>query len=91
MVQLARTVLPPNQNFFVALKRIFGIGRTAGLEIAEACGISKELKVKDVKEPYVAKVAAYIQANYVVGDQLKRSIREDILRLIDIKARRGTR
>ncbi len=46
MVQIARTALPPNQVFHIALARIFGIGRATGLEVAEACGISKELRVR---------------------------------------------
>lgn len=48
-------------------------------------------QVQDVKEPYIKKVAAYIQDNYVVGDQLKRQIRNNILQLIDMKSYRGNR
>lgn len=126
MVNIARTALPVNKTFYIALQRIFGVGRTTGLEIAEACGISKELKVrphgkplppglacpcsamhaccqstpmvwsiwlkvKDVKEPYIKKVAQYIQENMVVGDPLKRQIRENILQLIEMKSYRGSR
>lgn len=46
MVQIQRTVLPPDQNFYVAIQKIFGIGRATGLAVAEACGISKDLKVR---------------------------------------------
>lgn len=49
MVQIARTTLDPNKTFYVALQKVFGIGRTNSLEIAEACGISKELKVRGVE------------------------------------------
>jgi hypothetical protein len=50
MVQIARTHLPPNQVFYIALSRIFGIGKVTGLEVAESCGISKEMKVwEDIK------------------------------------------
>uniref|UniRef100_A0A7S0X159 Ribosomal protein S13 n=1 Tax=Chlamydomonas leiostraca TaxID=1034604 RepID=A0A7S0X159_9CHLO len=91
MVQIARTTLNPNKAFYVALQKVFGIGRTNSVEIAEACGISKELKVKDVKEPYIEKVVQYIQDNHLVGDQLKRQIRENILSLIEIKSYRGSR
>lgn len=36
-------------------------------------------------------VAQHIQDNYVVGDQLKRRIRDNILQLIEMKSQRGTR
>ena len=49
------------------------------------------MQVKDVKDPYVQKVAQHIQDNYVVGDQLKRSIRDNILQLMEMKSHRGTR
>mmetsp|Transcript_18909 Transcript_18909/g.32338 ORF Transcript_18909/g.32338 Transcript_18909/m.32338 type:complete len:124 (+) Transcript_18909:20-391(+) len=91
MVQIARTNLPPNQVFHVALGRIFGLGRSTGLEAAEACGISKDMKVRDVKEETLLKVAAHIQETYVVGDQLKRSIRENILAMIGMGSYRGRR
>lgn len=48
-------------------------------------------QVRDVKEQYVQKVAKYIQENHVVGDQLKRSIRENILSLVNMKSFRGAR
>ncbi|MEW5313098.1 MAG: hypothetical protein WDW38_004691 [Sanguina aurantia] len=91
MAQIHRTVLPPNTRFCIAIQKIFGIGRTNGIAVSEACGISTEMKVKDVKEALMQKVAQHIQENYSVGDQLKRSIREDILRLVGNKSRRGTR
>lgn len=119
MSQIARTALPPNQVFHVALGRIFGLGRATGLEAAEACGISKDMKVcagllgsacpcaaprlliqamgvaavqvRDVKEESLLKVAAHIQENYVVGDQLKRTLRERILGMISMKSYRGSR
>lgn len=91
MVQIARTALPANQVFYVALARIFGIGQSSGLEVAESCGISKEMKVKDIKEQHIQRVSQYIQDNYVVGDSLKRNLRENILQMIRLKTYRGQR
>ena len=47
MTQIARTVLPLEANFHIALARVFGIGRSSALQISEACGISKDMKVGD--------------------------------------------
>ncbi|KAL6763452.1 mitochondrial ribosomal protein S13 [Haematococcus lacustris] len=91
MVQIARVTLEQNRHFAHALAKIFGIGSATGLEIAEACGISRNLRVRDIKEPHLQRVSQYIQDHFVVEDQLKRGIRENILRLMNIKCRRGTR
>ena len=48
-------------------------------------------QVRDVKEPYVHRVAQYIQDHFIVGDPLKRQLRQNILRLMDIKCYRGSR
>lgn len=45
MTQIARTMLPLEANFHVALARVFGIGRSSALQISESCGISKDMKV----------------------------------------------
>jgi ribosomal protein S13 len=53
---IAKTVLPDAQKFYLALGRIFGIGRAQGLAIAEQVGISKEARVSDVKTNHVRQV-----------------------------------
>jgi ribosomal protein S13 len=42
---IARTILPGSSTFYIALSRIFGIGRPTALNISEACGISQDMKV----------------------------------------------
>ena len=56
---IAKTVLPDAQKFYLALGRIFGIGRAQGLAIAEEVGISKEARVSDVKASHVRQVSTY--------------------------------
>lgn len=47
--------------------------------------------MKDVSPTYIQQVAKHIQDKYEVGDELKRSIRERILALVDMKSERGHR
>jgi hypothetical protein len=56
---IAKTVLPDAQKFYLALGRIFGIGRAQGLAIAEQVGISKEARVSDVKANHVRQVRVW--------------------------------
>lgn len=46
VIQIARTVMPPGAKFHIALQHIFGLGKTNSLAVAEACGISSEVKVR---------------------------------------------
>lgn len=57
---IAKTVLPDAQKFYLALGRIFGIGRAQGLAIAEEVGISKEARVSDVKANHVRQVSSVV-------------------------------
>ncbi len=43
--QVSRVQLHPDQKLVAALHRIFGLGRATSLSVAEACGVSKDLKV----------------------------------------------
>ncbi|KIZ07231.1 Ribosomal protein S13 [Monoraphidium neglectum] len=88
---IAKTLLRDNATFYTALGRVFGLGKATGLAIAEEVGISKEARVMDVKASHVRQVVAIIDERYKVGDELKRSIRDNILRLIEAKTYRGRR
>ncbi|GFR48777.1 hypothetical protein Agub_g10598 [Astrephomene gubernaculifera] len=91
MVQIQRVALFPNATFHIALQRVFGLGRSTSLAVAEACGISKDLKVKDIKDSYLQKVSSYIENNFTTGDTLKRQIRDNVLEQVAINTRRGVR
>lgn len=53
---IAKTLLPDTATFYLALSRVFGIGKATGLAIAEEVGISKEARVMDVKASHVRQV-----------------------------------
>lgn len=53
---IAKTLLPDTATFYLALSRVFGLGKATGLAIAEEVGISKEARVMDVKASHVRQV-----------------------------------
>lgn len=53
---IAKTLLPDTATFYLALGRVFGLGKSTGLAIAEEVGISKEARVMDVKAGHVRQV-----------------------------------
>ncbi|GBF97451.1 ribosomal protein S13 mitochondrial [Raphidocelis subcapitata] len=88
---IAKTLLPDTATFYVALGRVFGIGKATGLAIAEEVGISREARVMDLKAAHIRQVTAILNERYKIGDELKRSIRDDVLRLIEANTYRGRR
>lgn len=67
---IAKTVLPDAQRFYLAIGRVFGIGKAQGLAIAEEVGISKEARVADLKAHHVQQVSCC----------LTRNTKEDLIR-----------
>jgi ribosomal protein S13 len=55
-VLVAKTLLPERSLFFIALRRVFGLGRARGLALAEEVGVSQEMRVADVKAAQVRQV-----------------------------------
>lgn len=49
MVQIAKTILPDSSKLYIALRRVFGIGTAQALRCAEEIGVSKEMRVSDLK------------------------------------------
>jgi ribosomal protein S13 len=53
---IAKTLLPDTATFYLALGRVFGLGKATGLAIAEEVGISKEARVMDIKASHARQV-----------------------------------
>tara|TARA_B110000438_G_scaffold253922_1_gene259844 strand:+ start:296 stop:679 length:384 start_codon:yes stop_codon:yes gene_type:complete len=84
--------IPDNKRIEVALTSIFGIGPTRAKKLVIKAGLSDNPKVKDLTEDKLNLVRNLIDAyeEPLEGD-LRRSIRDDIKRLGDIKTYRGDR
>jgi small subunit ribosomal protein S13 len=89
MIRVSGVVLP-NKHISVALRSIYGIGKTRALEICEKVGISPAVKVSEIQED-LANLLQKIVANYEVEGDLRRHVAINIKRLRDIKCYRGTR
>lgn len=75
----------------IGLTYIFGIGRKAAVDILNATGVNPDVRVKDITEDDLAKLRDYIDKNYEVEGDLRRSTALDIKRLIEIGCYRGIR
>ena len=90
LARIAGVDIPRNKRVEVSLTYIFGIGRSTSNKILGATGIDRDTKVKDLTEEQVAKIRAAVE-EYKIEGELRKEIRLNIKRLLDIKSYRGLR
>ena len=83
--------VPNDKTTWVALTYIYGIGPTSAKKILHALGIDETIRARDLGEEDLAKIASYIEKNYVVEGQLRRQVMQNVNRLKDIGSYRGIR
>ena len=90
MARIAGVDIPRNKRVEISLTYIFGIGRSISNEILEKAGVDKDIKVKDLTEEQVGKIRTVVE-EYKIEGELRKEIRLNIKRLLDIKSYRGLR
>jgi len=83
--------VPNDKPTFIALTRIYGIGRAQSLKICEACAIEPAMRAKNLSEDELSRIATHIEKVLVVEGQLRRQEMQNITRLKDIRCYRGLR
>jgi len=91
MVRIRGVDLPDEKKIVFALPKIFGIGLSLAQKICQATNVDPHKKVKDLSPEEISKIDKFIEANYKVEGDLRREIKENIKRLIDIQCYRGIR
>lgn len=89
MIRVSGVILP-NKHVGIALRSVYGIGRTRALQICEAVGIDPSVKIANVSED-MANLIQKAVAEFEVEGDLRRRIAMNIKRLRDIKCYRGLR
>jgi len=91
MARLIGVDLPRDKRLEIALTAIFGIGRSRAADILKATGVSGDLRVHDVTDEQLVVLRDFIEANYEIEGDLRRSIAADIRRKIEIGNYQGRR
>jgi small subunit ribosomal protein S13 len=91
MARIAGVDLPPNKRIDIALRSIYGIGRTAAQEIVERAKVDKNLKSSEVDNQAINSLREVIDKEFVVEGDLRREISMNIKRLVDLGNYRGQR
>jgi small subunit ribosomal protein S13 len=90
MARIAGVELP-NKRLLVALRYIYGVGKSLAYSIPKKLGIDPNKKISELTEEELAKLKNEIEKNYKVEGDLRTEIRLNIKRLIEIGCYRGIR
>jgi small subunit ribosomal protein S13 len=91
MARIAGVDIPRDKRVDVSLSYIYGIGRPTSQKICVAASVPLETKVRDLTDDEVGRIREYIDKNYTVEGELRKQVRQDIQRLIEISSYRGLR
>lgn len=91
MARIEGVTLPNDKRIEYALPYIFGIGLKAAQDILLKLKINFDKRVRDLTDQEIREIQNEITANYVVEGELRKDIRNNIKRLVDITAYRGLR
>jgi len=91
VARIAGVDLPKNKRTEIGLTYIYGIGRSAALEILEKTKIDGAKKVGDLNDEEVAAIRSIIQSDFKVEGALRSETQLNVKRLMDIGCYRGLR
>ena len=91
MARIAGVDLPREKRVEIGLTYIYGIGRVTSNQILAETNIDPDTRVKDLTEEQVSLIREYIDKHLIVEGDLKREVKLNIKRLMEIGCYRGVR
>ncbi len=91
MPRLLGVDLPNDKKVYVSLQYLYGIGQQRAFDICFALGLDHNAIARSLSEDELARIANFLDKDYVVEGQLRRSIQQSVSRLKEIQCYRGTR
>ncbi len=91
MARIAGVDIPRDKRIDISLRYIFGIGATASKKIVSQTQVNAGTKVRDLTDEEINRIREVIDKEHVVEGDLRREVRQNIQRLIEINCYRGVR
>jgi len=91
MARISGVDIPPDKQVQFSLPYIYGIGRVSARRILDQTDIPPDRMVRDLGDDEVVRIRGVIDSNYIVEGDLRRDVRQDIQRLIEVNCYRGAR
>ena len=91
MARIAGVDIPREKRVDVSLRYIYGIGPSNSLKIIQQAQVDPTTRVRDLTDDEVNRIREIIDRDYMVEGDLRREVRQNIQRLIEINSYRGMR
>jgi small subunit ribosomal protein S13 len=91
MARIIGIDIPDNKKIIYALRYIKGIGLTAAEQIVLRAQVDPDKRTNELSEDDLGRIGKVIEKNYKVEGELRREVRDNIKRLIEIGSYRGLR
>lgn len=91
MARIAGVDIPRDKPVAISLRYLYGIGPSNALKIIDQARVDPATRVRDLTDDEVNRLREIIDKQYVVEGDLRREVRQNIQRLIDIQCYRGLR
>ena len=90
MARIAGVDIPRDKRVVVSLTYIYGVGLPTAKKILAECGISEDIRVKDLTDEQVNDLRKSLEGTKLEGD-LRRENQLNVKRLMEIACYRGIR
>jgi small subunit ribosomal protein S13 len=91
MARIAGVDIPNEKRLEISLRYIYGIGPTSASTICAKTGIAPETKTRDLTDAELSRIRELLEKEFIVEGDLRREVRQNIQRLIEINCYRGIR
>jgi small subunit ribosomal protein S13 len=92
MVYLLETELEENKSVFLALKNVYGIGKSRSFFICKQLGFGSNLKINELSDDQITKLLKLIESSDItITSDLKKLKQIIAKKLVAIKSYRGLR
>jgi len=91
MARIAGIDIPRDKRVDVSLRYIYGIGISGANKVCTQTTVSPETKVRDLTDDEIGRIREFIDRNFVVEGELRKQVRQNIQRLVEINSYRGIR
>src|SRR5688572_21487570 len=91
MARIAGVDIPNEKRVDISLRYIFGIGPKSADVICEKTGIAPQTKTRDLTDAELTRIRELLDKEFVIEGDLRREVRQNIQRLIEINCYRGIR
>jgi small subunit ribosomal protein S13 len=91
MARISGVDIPRDKKIEVSLCYIYGIGRPTAVKLLGQAGVNRDTKTRELTDDEVNRIRELIDKNHTVEGELRKQVRQDIQRLIEISSYRGIR